>query len=460
DPGSTWHSASTQGAISGIASSGYTGSFVWKGGTDLPGFDGVVLLRVMPNNGTNGFPDSTSVRVDYNQPPTITASPLAGEHSGEIAIPYTVTDPEKDTVEVICEYSTDGGTTYHNTDWASGKWNTMTDLGYVYARPVQLRLTPKDQEMGTLVTVGPFTVTNLVGDYTHDFAINGNDLLVFSDAWSKQDKTKEIGPVTGTPPELTVTPDGAVDFKDLSVFAWMWNWRTLNPRTKVIAEKPASDYLQASDHALELVSSVSGEMEVVSRERLDFLSLEAEPLPQGRITLTGSAYWDSDGKGIVLTREYENGVSELAASRLDKSAAPSFGSSTVAALSIPANPDIEKLIIRYKLRRLGDTTIYEGIIGVSEQTKTMLPAEIALFQNTPNPFNPSTAIEYALPREMQVTLKVFNVSGQQVGILVNGKVGAGKHAVVWDAAGMPTGIYYYTLRGDGFVETKRMLLLK
>jgi len=84
----------------------------------------------------------------------------------------------------------------------------------------------------------------------------------------------------------------------------------------------------------------------------------------------------------------------------------------------------------------------------------------ALHQNYPNPFNPSTTISYELPARSHVTLKVFNVLGQEVATLVSGDAEAGRHQVPWNAAGMANGVYLYRLKANGFVETKKFILLK
>jgi hypothetical protein len=90
---------------------------------------------------------------------------------------------------------------------------------------------------------------------------------------------------------------------------------------------------------------------------------------------------------------------------------------------------------------------------------------LILFANYPNPFNPTTTIEYYLPKAGEVTLEVFNVLGQKVVTLTDGLKSAGKQTVVWDATDMrgnavASGTYFYQLRSGGKVESRRMVLLK
>ncbi len=90
-----------------------------------------------------------------------------------------------------------------------------------------------------------------------------------------------------------------------------------------------------------------------------------------------------------------------------------------------------------------------------------IPQSFGLMQNYPNPFNPSTVIEYHLPVEAFVTLKVFNMLGQEVASLVNHeKKTAGTHLVGFDASRLPSGIYVYQISAGTFVAAKKMLLIK
>ena len=89
-----------------------------------------------------------------------------------------------------------------------------------------------------------------------------------------------------------------------------------------------------------------------------------------------------------------------------------------------------------------------------------MPESYRLFQNNPNPFNPTTTISYELPVGCHVNIAVYNIRGQEVKILVNGWQDAGVHQTVFIADGMASGIYFYRITTDQFVESKKMLLVK
>ena len=88
------------------------------------------------------------------------------------------------------------------------------------------------------------------------------------------------------------------------------------------------------------------------------------------------------------------------------------------------------------------------------------PKSFALYQNYPNPSNPSTTISYTIPSRSYVTISVFNTLGQKVAELVNGDKAAGTYAVRFDAAGLASGVYLYRIQAGSFVQTKKLVIMK
>ncbi len=84
----------------------------------------------------------------------------------------------------------------------------------------------------------------------------------------------------------------------------------------------------------------------------------------------------------------------------------------------------------------------------------------ALYQNFPNPFNPTTQIQFDLPDASEVHLTVYNAAGQRVATLVDGNLTAGRHSVSFDAENLPAGVYLYRLKTGRFSATRKMLLVK
>lgn len=104
-------------------------------------------------------------------------------------------------------------------------------------------------------------------------------------------------------------------------------------------------------------------------------------------------------------------------------------------------------------------------LTLSNSATTLLPDEFALAQNYPNPFNPETKINYQLPEESRVVIKIFNVTGQAVRLLVNDFEPAGFYEITWDGrnqAGIsvPSGTYFYQIQAGSFHQVQKMTLLK
>jgi len=83
-----------------------------------------------------------------------------------------------------------------------------------------------------------------------------------------------------------------------------------------------------------------------------------------------------------------------------------------------------------------------------------------LFQNYPNPFNPATKISFYLPKFSSVIIKVLNINGQEISTILNTKKIIGTHEIEFDGTDLPSGIYFYKIVTDYFIESRKMILLK
>lgn len=105
--------------------------------------------------------------------------------------------------------------------------------------------------------------------------------------------------------------------------------------------------------------------------------------------------------------------------------------------------------------------VEQYISSVSDITeKSAIPTNFNLFQNYPNPFNPSTSIKFSLPKESNVELKVYNLFGEEVALLLKRFMPVGNHSMSFDASGLPSGTYIYKLTAGEYSQAKKMLLLK
>ena len=111
--------------------------------------------------------------------------------------------------------------------------------------------------------------------------------------------------------------------------------------------------------------------------------------------------------------------------------------------------------------------INQNIVAIKDEQKVeKLPEDFSLSQNYPNPFNPSTKIRFSIPvtqggnDRSQVTLKVFDVLGNEISVLINEEKPAGTYEVAFNSEGLTSGVYFYTLQAVSFVKTMKMILMK
>ena len=101
-----------------------------------------------------------------------------------------------------------------------------------------------------------------------------------------------------------------------------------------------------------------------------------------------------------------------------------------------------------------------GVSFVEEEQIDEVPSEFLLSQNYPNPFNPSTKIKYSVPQPSQVQIKVFDVLGNEIETLVSEEKPTGTYEITWNAASLPSGVYFYQLQAGEFIQSKKMILIK
>jgi len=112
---------------------------------------------------------------------------------------------------------------------------------------------------------------------------------------------------------------------------------------------------------------------------------------------------------------------------------------------------------------LGELYLWENLLitSVEGNRSNSIPEQFHLFHNFPNPFNPTTKISYNIPETSFLTLKVYDVLGNEVATLVNEEKPAGKYEVEFSATGeLTSSVYFYQLKAGYYIETKKMLLIK
>ena len=182
-------------------------------------------------------------------------------------------------------------------------------------------------------------------------------------------------------------------------------------------------------------------------------------------------YWqanlDSDLKGYIVFYDTTLGPPyEGKATVLGESSPIDVGNRLQYTLTGLSAEKVHVSIKAYDISGNESEYAWEQILtSVSEIDLPVLPSEYELSQNYPNPFNPRTRIDFALPTASFVTLDVFNILGQRVKTLVNGQLSAGKKAVIWDGTNedgeeVSSGVYFYRIKAEEFVDSKKMMLIR
>ncbi len=132
-----------------------------------------------------------------------------------------------------------------------------------------------------------------------------------------------------------------------------------------------------------------------------------------------------------------------------------MGDELISSITTNLNEDIIVGINNGKIRKISGISL----TGIDEEP-VINPTQYKLSQNYPNPFNPNTTIQYAISSRQFVTLRVYDVLGNEVATLVNEYRDAGNYETEFSASKLSSGVYYYQLRAGSFVETKKMIYLK
>ena len=137
---------------------------------------------------------------------------------------------------------------------------------------------------------------------------------------------------------------------------------------------------------------------------------------------------------------------------------PGFGTTTETRSYTYTDNSVTNGKYYYRLKQID----YNGAFAYSDiiEVDVASPIDFALSQNYPNPFNPSTIISFSIPQSSFVTLKVYDILGNEITTLVNETKEAGRYDINFDALGLSNGVYFYSIKAEDFTSTRKMILIK
>ena len=191
------------------------------------------------------------------------------------------------------------------------------------------------------------------------------------------------------------------------------------------------DYTQSSQQAFYFVESVEGINE-------------------------GDYILSFNGDKLIGSRQWQGSIIDVPVMGNDGN---SYSNGYIVAGSTPTF----KLLSNGKLTNLeGDIPAWSdnGLFMVSSLSQVVIPEVYSLSQAYPNPFNPTTTLNFAIPVDNEVTLSIYNLQGRKVATLINGNMKVGYHSVVWDANSYASGVYFVKMVAGEYLKTQKLMLIK
>ena len=190
---------------------------------------------------------------------------------------------------------------------------------------------------------------------------------------------------------------------------------------------------------------------------VDLTSFRAD-VNDGKVVLSWATATETNNKGFEVEKQVSSKQKSVSRQWEEIGFVAGYGTTTEPKSYSFTDNDLKNGTYSYRLKQIDfdGSYKYSNVIEVTVNQ----PDKYSLEQNYPNPFNPTTMIEYSIASDGYVTLNVYNVLGQKVDELVNGEVKAGTYEVNFDASNLSSGVYYYRIEANGFVSTRKMVLLR
>jgi len=285
--------------------------------------------------------------------------------------------------------------------------------------------------------------TSMLADYDSSYSIELNDMAAFIQNWSLDNTLQETGPFLGEIPHVSVTPDGLYNIDDLMGFVMSGNWY-IDTHGLLFARYP--------DNGLTIHTEINKDslwVSIPENSLVYEIQLKYDPVDVSFIMT------DLSPELQIVNRNDEEGLLTILAEKYDFETLP---------IQIVFNSRKPTIDIEMSMRSI-NTELFEDFRANKSLTIANIPDEYALFHNYPNPFNPSTMIEYALPQESKVYLVIYDILGRHVKTLVNQTQEAGFKSIRWNGKNdmgqqVSAGVYFFRIQAGHYMKTRKMILLK
>jgi hypothetical protein len=292
--------------------------------------------------------------------------------------------------------------------------------------------------------------TYMLADYDKDLQVDVTDLIQFIDAWNVDDVSYELGPTSGSMPNLIPDVDGSFTLIDALTFSRMWYW----------SNQTSGGFMALTD-----IIGAPIDIEQVGNQiilQLPDATIASEIAIQYPVEDIEFIYQSNSlDNEIIASRKFEDEMVYMQLNGFVKGLNQNIDKQLTININGSAHQDFP-LMIKYRLSGNDGKTITQG----SHYLKFIpIPDEFSLHQNYPNPFNPVTTIQYDIPIDSEVLLLVYDIQGRLVKTLVNTNQSAGYKSIRWNGMNdlgqsVSAGMYFYHLQAVGYSKVRKMVLLK
>lgn len=338
------------------------------------------------------------------------------------------------------------------------------DRGQVAGGLLQYHVTALDgaapaNESGFSALVS-LTVAARPGDFVEDGVVDFSDFFLLADHMGQSSADPDYDSL------YDFTADGKIDFDDFFIFVDLYGTNYGLGRPVALHTPPPFDVeLTAAAGALGDRYIVTVQTPDAAATRAYGLRLAYDPQTVGLMEAESHATTGADGDRLFAIFADEAGEIAFGGYQF---ASPLEGRTTLARLTFAVKAsDPGKIRVMEVSAALEDGTRRRHLPSADWAEVSLLPTSLALLQNFPNPFNPETEIRFLLPDAAPVSLRIFDILGQEVAHLVrpDAAQAAGMHRVSWrgiDDAGLPvaSGVYFYALETSGFRQVRKLLLIR
>ncbi|OUX30199.1 MAG: hypothetical protein CBE24_06965 [bacterium TMED264] len=399
-----------------------------------------------------------------------------------------------DTLEVIMDYSIDQGQSWVNEFRIDTNqnmvdirysWDILNEFGWNYIEDLFIRIIAIGQSnLSDTTYISNIDIANIVGDYIYapveEIGLKANDIAILTSLFyeiGEEIEEYDIGPSIGIAPNLAINPDGIIDFEDLATFTQMWYWST-NIFSNI--DTLNTNYVLSNENHFFIDPIISNSnankdvfpFEISYNSRLDILGFElkieynTEDIDVSSINLNKDNLNDENQLIMLSRHNKEKGLYIVSAwsknqdyiSFKDVTAKLHLTRKNMNEVVFP----IELYFLPYFSNQDKGTLFHSNL---DLDMNSLLPEEVSLSANYPNPFNPHTKINFSINKPGLVSVRIFDILGREVKTLFHGYCQPGSKIISWDGKdfsgkNMGAGMYIYQLETKHVIISKKMVLLK